>query len=73
MTNHEFLLKYGRQEFYALNESVYAQLSIWKINRDIRGFKCSNRKKMATIYLNNGTSKRVEYARIFTDRKVLQG
>lgn len=72
MSNQEFISKYGKQEFYALNDSVCTQLELWKINKDIRGFKCSNRKKCAILYLNNGTSKKVEYARIFTDKMILQ-
>lgn len=71
MNNAEFLKRYGKQEFYALSNDVYDILSIWKINKDIRHFKCSNRKKRAILYMNDGTSKCVDYASIITDKNLL--
>lgn len=66
MTNVEFIKQYGKYEFNSLNDSIYQELVILKMNRKIKGFKVSNRKKRAIIYLNNGESKSVDYARIIT-------
>lgn len=70
MNNGEFIKRYGKREFYALASDVIDILSIWKINKEIRNFKCSNRKKRAILYLNDGTTKYVDYAYIVTCRKV---
>lgn len=69
MSNAEFIHKYGKREFYALTKDIYNILMIWKINKKIKYFKCSNRKKQAILYLNNGTSKYLDYATIATNDK----
>lgn len=68
MNNAEFIKRYEKREFYALADGVCDILSVWKINKQIRHYRCSNRKKRATIYLNNGTSKCVDYASIVMEK-----
>lgn len=68
MNNAEFIKRYEKREFYALADDVCDILSVWKINKQIRHYRCSNRKKRATIYLNNGTSKYVDYASIVMEK-----
>ncbi len=72
MNNAEFIKKYGKREFYALADDVCDILSVWKINKEIRHFKCSNRKKRATLYLNDGTTKNVDYATIVLDKSCIK-
>lgn len=67
MTNQQFIKEYGIQEFYALNDQVYIQLSVLKAKRKIKHFICSNRKKRATIYFNGGLVKVLDYATIIIE------
>lgn len=72
MTNRDFRAKYGTRELQALNDYISSALLVLKVSKNIRGFYCSNRKQRATLYLNNGTTKIVDYAQIVTEKDVLK-
>ena len=65
MTNNEFIKKYGKSEFYSLKEYVYQKLTILKFEKKLKGFKVSNKKSKAKIYLNNGETVFRDFAYIW--------
>lgn len=65
MTNGEFIKTYGKAEFYDLKDYVYQRLTILKMDKKLKGFRISNRKGRAQIFLNNGQTVFREFAYIW--------
>lgn len=66
MNNINFINSYGKREFYDMCDYIQRDLYIAKAQKQIGGFKISNRKKRVLFYRKNKESVILDFATIYS-------